>query len=75
MSGRRDSNIKQWDVITIGNLSRNRQWSESDAKGIRAAICTCALITGKGSRILIVPSMADIIVPGHDNHFLADCVV
>jgi hypothetical protein len=48
--GRRSSSVKRWDLITIGNLSRNRYWGESDAK-------------------------ADIIVPGHDNYFLADYVV
>ena len=57
--GRRDSNVKRWDVITIGNLSRNRYWGESDAKGVRAAICTCTLITGEGFRLLVDPSLAD----------------
>jgi len=31
--GRRSSSVKRWDVITIGNLSRNRYWGESDARG------------------------------------------
>jgi glyoxylase-like metal-dependent hydrolase (beta-lactamase superfamily II) len=57
--GRKDSNVKRWDVITIGNLSRNRYWGESDAKGVRGAICTCTLITGEGFRILVDPSLAD----------------
>lgn len=57
--GRKDSNIKRWDVITIGNLSRNRYWGESDARGVRAAICTCTLITGKDFRVLVDPSLAD----------------
>lgn len=57
--GRKDSNVKRWDVITIGNLSRNRYWGESDAKGVRAAICTCTLITGEGFRLLVDPSLAD----------------
>jgi N-acyl homoserine lactone hydrolase len=57
--GRKDSNVKRWDVITIGNLSRNRYWGESDARGVRSAICTCSLITGKGFRILVDPSLAD----------------
>ena len=57
--GRKDSNVKRWDVITIGNLSRNRYWGESDAKGVRGAICTCTLITGEGFRILVDPSLVD----------------
>jgi len=46
-------------VITIGNLSRNRYWGESDAKAVRSAICTCTLITGEGFRLLVDPSLAD----------------
>lgn len=57
--GQKNSNVKRWDVITIGNLSRNRYWGESDAKGVRAAICTCTLITGIGFRVLVDPSLAD----------------
>ena len=57
--GRKDSKLKRWDVITIGNLSRNRYWGESDAKGVRAAICTCTLITGDGFRLLVDPSLAE----------------
>jgi glyoxylase-like metal-dependent hydrolase (beta-lactamase superfamily II) len=56
--GRRDSKVKRWDVVTIGNLSRNRYWGESDAKGVRSAICTCTLITGAGFRLLVDPSLA-----------------
>jgi len=51
--------VNRWDVITIGNLSRNRYWGESDAQGVRAAICTCTLITGAGFRLLVDPSLAD----------------
>ncbi|UCD00095.1 MAG: MBL fold metallo-hydrolase [Phycisphaerales bacterium] len=57
--GRKDSNVKRWDVITIGNLSRNRYWGESDARALRAAICTCTLISGDGFRVLVDPSLAD----------------
>jgi glyoxylase-like metal-dependent hydrolase (beta-lactamase superfamily II) len=56
--GRQDSKVKRWDVVTIGNLSRNRYWGESDAKGVRSAICTCTLITGAGFRLLVDPSLA-----------------
>jgi glyoxylase-like metal-dependent hydrolase (beta-lactamase superfamily II) len=57
--GAPDSKIKRWDVITIGNLSRNRYWGEADAKGVRAAICTTTLITGENFRLLVDPSLAD----------------
>jgi glyoxylase-like metal-dependent hydrolase (beta-lactamase superfamily II) len=57
--GRKDSRINRWDVITLGNLSRNRYWGESDAQGVRAAICTCTLIAGAGFRLLVDPSLAD----------------
>jgi len=57
--GRRESSIKRWDVITIGNLSRNRYWGESDARAVRSAICTCTLITGERFRLLVDPSLAD----------------
>ncbi len=54
-----DSQIKKWDIITIGNLSRNRYWGESDEKAIRSSICTCTLITGEGFRLLVDPSLRD----------------
>ena len=57
--GRKDSKVKRWDVITIGNLSRNRYWGESDANGVRSAICTCTLIAGEGFHLLVDPSLAD----------------
>lgn len=57
--GRRGSKVKRWDVITIGNLSRNRYWGESDAKAVRSAICTCTLVSGEGFRLLVDPSVAD----------------
>jgi len=57
--GKKESKVKRWDVITIGNLSRNRYWGESDAKGVRSAICTCTLVTGESFRLLVDPSLAD----------------
>jgi len=56
--GRKSSRVKRWDVITIGNLSRNRYWGESDAKAVRSAICTCTLISGEDFRVLVDPSLA-----------------
>ncbi len=57
--GRKDARVKRWDVVTIGNLSRNRYWGESDDRGVRAAICTCTLVAGDGFRLLVDPSLAD----------------
>lgn len=51
--------VKRWDVITIGNLSRNRYWGEPDTKPLRSAICTCTLVTGENFRLLVDPSIAD----------------
>jgi glyoxylase-like metal-dependent hydrolase (beta-lactamase superfamily II) len=51
--------IQRWNVITIGNLSRNRYWGESDERRLRDAWCTCTLITGKGFRLLVDPSLKD----------------
>jgi glyoxylase-like metal-dependent hydrolase (beta-lactamase superfamily II) len=55
-----DSKIRRWAVITIGNLSRNRYWGESDDKGVRPAICTCTLIEGAGFRLLVDPSLENV---------------
>jgi glyoxylase-like metal-dependent hydrolase (beta-lactamase superfamily II) len=57
--GRPDSRVKRWDVVTIGNLSRNRYWGEPDARGVRAVVCTCTLVSGDGFRLLVDPSVAD----------------
>ena len=57
--GKRDSRVKRWDVIRIGNLSRNRYWGEADDKGVRSVICTCTLIQGDGFRLLADASLAD----------------
>ncbi|HEX4795615.1 MAG TPA: MBL fold metallo-hydrolase [Humisphaera sp.] len=57
--GAASSKIKRWDVITIGNLSRNRYWGEPDTKAMRAAICTTTLITGDDFHLLVDPSLAD----------------
>jgi glyoxylase-like metal-dependent hydrolase (beta-lactamase superfamily II) len=57
--GRRNSKVKRWDVITTGNLSRNRYWGESDAKGVRSAICTCTVVQGEGLRLIVDPSLSN----------------
>ena len=50
--------VRRWAIITIGNLSRNRYWGESDEKPLRDAICTCTLISGDGFQLLVDPSLA-----------------
>ncbi len=56
--GKQNPKLKRWDVITIGNLSRNRYWGESDSRGVRSAICTCTVIQGEGFRLMVDPSLA-----------------
>ena len=51
--------IHRWDIVTIGNLSRNRYWGEGDATPVRPALCTCTFIDGHGFRLLVDPSLAD----------------
>jgi glyoxylase-like metal-dependent hydrolase (beta-lactamase superfamily II) len=51
--------VKQWDIVTIGHLSRNRYWGESETKPYRPALCTCTLVSGDGFRLLVDPSVAD----------------
>jgi glyoxylase-like metal-dependent hydrolase (beta-lactamase superfamily II) len=51
--------VHRWDIVTIGNLSRNRYWGESDSKALRSAICTCTLIQGEGFRLLVDPSLGN----------------
>jgi len=51
--------VKRWDVITMGNLSRNQYWGEANDKAVRKVLCTCTLIRGEGFRLLVDPSEAD----------------
>jgi len=57
--GRADSKIKRWDVITVGNLSRNRYWGEGDATGVRSVLCTCTIVVGEDFALLVDPSVKD----------------
>jgi len=57
LKGKTNSRVRHWDVITIGNLSRNRYWGESDERGVRSAICSCTLIAGEDFHILVDPSL------------------
>lgn len=51
------SKVKRWDVVTIGNLSRNYYWGEGDAAAVRKAICTCTLVQGENFRLIVDPSL------------------
>ena len=59
LKGRIDSSIKHWDIITIGNLSRNRYWGESEEKSLHSVICTTTVITGKDFHVIVDPSLKD----------------
>jgi glyoxylase-like metal-dependent hydrolase (beta-lactamase superfamily II) len=52
--------VHRWDIISIGNLSRNRYWGESDGQSYRSALCTSTLITGDGFRMLVDPPYGDL---------------
>jgi hypothetical protein len=59
LRGVQDSKVTHWDIITIGNLSRNRYWGESDERAIRSAICTCSVISGEDFHVIVDPSLED----------------
>lgn len=59
LKGKKDSIVRHWDIITIGNLSRNRYWGESEERPSRSAICTCTVISGDNFNIIVDPSLAD----------------
>ena len=51
--------IQRWDIVTIGNISRNRYWGESDERAYRPALCTCTAIAAGACRLLVDPSVED----------------
>src|SRR5579864_8359432 len=51
--------IVRWDVITLGNLSRNRYWGEGDEAGRRGVMCTCTLVRGADFNLLVDPSIKE----------------
>jgi len=46
----------RWDILTIGHLSRNKFWGESDQQAYRAARCTCTLLRVSAQTIIVDPS-------------------
>ncbi len=59
LKGHQNSKIIHWDIITIGNLSRNRYWGESEEKELHPVICTTTIITGKDFHVIVDPSLKD----------------
>lgn len=49
------TNIR-WDILTIGHLSRNKFWGESDARAYRSPRCTCILLRVGERAIIVDPS-------------------
>lgn len=47
----------RWDIITVGHLSRNRYWGESEERPLRETCCTCTLIRTDEYTILVDPSL------------------
>ncbi len=45
----------RWHVLTIGHLSRNTFWGESDDRAYRAPLCTTTLIQHGGRTIVVDP--------------------
>ncbi len=48
--------IRDWTIVTIGNLSRNRYWGDSEERAARPTLCTCTLLRGDGAVVLVDPS-------------------
>jgi glyoxylase-like metal-dependent hydrolase (beta-lactamase superfamily II) len=59
LKGKSNSAVTHWDVITIGNLSRNRYWGESEETSLHSVICTTTVITVAGHRVMVDPSLKD----------------
>ena len=45
----------RWDILTIGHLSRNKFWGESDDRAYRAPRCTTTLIRAGQRTIIVAP--------------------
>jgi glyoxylase-like metal-dependent hydrolase (beta-lactamase superfamily II) len=58
LKGNRDSLVTHWDVVSIGNLSRNRYWGDSDERPIYRVICTTTVISGKDFHLIVDPSLS-----------------
>jgi glyoxylase-like metal-dependent hydrolase (beta-lactamase superfamily II) len=59
LKGKVNSAVTHWDVVTIGNLSRNRYWGESEEKALHSVICTTTVITIGGFHVIVDPSLKE----------------
>ncbi|HWI90122.1 MAG TPA: MBL fold metallo-hydrolase [Flavisolibacter sp.] len=59
LKGSNNSEVTHWDVVTIGNLSRNRYWGESEEKSLHPVICTTIVIAVNGHHVIVDPSLKD----------------
>ena len=57
LKGKQGSRVKHWDILTIGNLSRNRYWGESEEVAFHSVICTCSVIRVDDYHIIVDPSL------------------
>ena len=48
--------VRDWTIVTIGNLSRNRYWGESEERPLRPTRCTCTLLRCDLGVVLVDPS-------------------
>ena len=48
----------RWHILTIGRLSRNKFWGESDDRAYRTPLCTSTLIQHDGRTIVVDPGCA-----------------
>ncbi len=48
----------RWHILTIGHLSRNKFWGESDDRAYRAPLCTSTLIQVDDRTIVVDPGCA-----------------
>ena len=49
----------KWDVLTLGQISRNRYWGEKDTQAYRPAFCTSTLIRAKNCNIIVDPALPE----------------
>jgi glyoxylase-like metal-dependent hydrolase (beta-lactamase superfamily II) len=57
--GRAESKVQRWDVITVGNLSRNQYWGEGRDRAVRQVLCTSTLVVGDSFALLVDPPIKD----------------
>lgn len=48
----------QWKILTLGHLSRNKFWGESDAAQYHSVVATTTLVQADGVNILVDPTLS-----------------